>query len=79
MRKAGIHRQQVEATLHLLLHDVIDDTFIYQNRLPKVCKATAHRVESKSLVASWSNMDSACPPQAYIISISFILACPRIA
>jgi hypothetical protein len=79
MRKAGIHRQQVEATLHFLLHDLIDDTFIYQNRLPKVCKTTAHRVEIKSPLASCSNMDAACPPQAYTISISFILACPRIA
>ena len=59
--------------------NLIDKTFIYQNRLPKVCKTTAHRVELKSLVASCSNMDAACPPQAHIISISFILACPRIA
>ena len=79
MRKAGIHRQQVEATLHFILQYLIDETFIYQNRLPKVCKTTAHRVEIKSLVASCSNMDAACPSQAYIISISFILAYPRIA
>ena len=79
MRKAGIHRQQVEATLHFLLQYLIDETFIYQNRLPKVCKTTTHRVEIKSFVASCSNMDAACPPQAYIISISFILAYPRMA
>ena len=59
--------------------NLIEETFIYQNRLPKVCKTTAHRVEIKSLVASCSNMDASCPPQAYTISISFILACPRIA
>ena len=67
MRKAGIHRQQVEATLHSLWEGLIDKTFIYQSRLPKVCKTTVQRVEIKSLVASCSNMDAACPPQAYII------------
>ena len=62
MRKAGIHRQQVKATLHFLWEDLIDETFIYKNRLPKVCKTTVHRVEIKSLVALCSKMDAACPP-----------------
>ena len=62
MRKAGIHRQQVEATLHFLWEDLIDETFNHQNRLPKVYKTTVHRVEIKPLIILCFNMDAACEP-----------------
>ena len=62
MRKAGIHRQQVKATLHFLWEDLIDETFIYWDRLLKVCKIIVLRVEIETIVVLCSYMDATCQP-----------------
>ena len=53
MRKAGIHRQQVEATLHFPWEDPIDETFIYQNRLAKRLNSRNIQIDLDVSAKAW--------------------------